>query len=88
MNTLIKNPPAVFVALCVTAPVAAILLLYGSNHWAESVVLGCLFIGACLLLALLGYSLWNIRHHRVRAVVGSLVCAYCLWQLIEIISKW
>jgi hypothetical protein len=88
MNALMKKLPVAFVALSIAAPTAALLLLYGTYHWDELVVLGCLFIGVCLWLALSGCSIWSIRHHRIRAIAGSLVCAYCLWQILQVISKW
>jgi len=85
---LTRFPPFAFIALCVAAPAAALLLLYGTHNWDESIVLSCLVIGCCLWLALFGWSILSIRHHRVRAIVGLLDCAYCLWQVLHVISKW
>jgi hypothetical protein len=80
--------PFGFIALSIAAPTAALLLLYGSYDWDESVVLGCLFIGFCLWLALFGWSISSIRRYRFRAFAGFLDCAYCLWQLLHAMSKW
>jgi hypothetical protein len=88
MNALVKNTPFGFVALSIAATAAALLLLYGTHDWDESVVLSCLFIGVCLWMSLFFWSIWSVRHHRVRAVAGSLVCAYCLWQILHVMSKW
>jgi hypothetical protein len=88
MNTLTKKTSPVFIALSIAAPIAAALLHYGTRHWDESIVLSCVFVEACLWMALLGWSIWSIRQHRIRAVGGSLVCAYCLWLVLQVMSKW
>jgi hypothetical protein len=88
MNTAIQKSPFAFMALCIAAPSAALLLLYGTHHWDQSVVLSCLFLTGCLWLILLGWTVASIRRHRIRVIVGTVVCAYCLWQTIHVLSKW
>jgi len=88
MNVLMKKTPLAFIALSIAAPAVALLLLYATYHWDESIVLSCLFIGVSLWLALFGWSICSVRHHRVRAIAGSLVCAYCLWQALQVVSTW
>jgi hypothetical protein len=88
MTTIIQKVPGAFLALSVAAPGAALLLLYGTYHWDESLLLSCLILGVGLWLALLGWSLWSVRGHRARAVFGSVICAYCLWQILHVVSEW
>jgi hypothetical protein len=89
MNTMLtKNSSIAFIILGIALPVVALSLFYGTYNWNESIVLSCLFIGVCLWLALFGWSIWSIRRHRIRAIVGLLDCAYCFWQLLYVISKW
>src|SRR5258708_6949617 len=85
----IKTPPPMknstfpFVALCIAAPTVQLLEAYGLHHWEDGAVFSLALTGLVLSLALLGWSIWSIRHHGVRAVAGSIVCAYCLWQVFQ-----
>jgi hypothetical protein len=88
MTTIIQKTPATFLALSVAAPGAALLLLYGTYHWDESLLQSCLILGVSLWLALLGWSLWSVRGHRARAVFGSVYLPYCSWQILHVVSKW
>jgi len=85
---LTKHSLLNFSVLSLAAPVAALLLLYSAYNWDESVVLSCLFIAGCLWLSLFSWSIWSIRHHRIRAIFGLLDCAYCLWQILHVVAKW
>jgi hypothetical protein len=80
--------PFAFVALGSATPVVAILLLYGTYNWDQSIVLSCLLIEGCLWMALFGWSIWSIRRYRVRAIVGLVDCAYCFWQVLHVMAKW
>jgi uncharacterized BrkB/YihY/UPF0761 family membrane protein len=73
----------VFIALCVAAPVVQLLERYGLSHWEDGVVFTLLVVGLLLLVVLFGWSVLSVRHHRIRAVVGSLVCAFCIWQAFQ-----
>jgi hypothetical protein len=88
MSAIIQRTSLAFAALSIAAPSAALLLPYATYHWDESLVLGCLAAGVGFWLALLAWSIWSVHRHRVRAVAGSLVCAYCLWQILHVMSKW
>ena len=88
MNTVVQKTPPAFLALSIATPSAALLLSYGTHHWDEALLLLCLIFGVVLWLALLGWSVRSVRRHRARAVVGSLICAYCLWEVLHVMSKW
>jgi hypothetical protein len=88
MTHVIQKTPPAFLALSVATPAAALLLVYGTYHWDESALFACLLLGADSWVTLLGWSLWSIRRHRSRAIAGSLICAYSLWQAMQIMSKW
>ena len=85
---IVKKEIAAFAALSVAASVSPLFLLYGTYHWEESAVLGCLFVASLLCFALFSWSIVSVRHNRVRAVIGSFVCAYCLWQILQVTSMW
>ncbi len=72
-----------FIALCIAAPAVQLLERYGLFHWEDGVVASLLLTGLLLMLVLLGWSVLSVRHHPVRAVAGSLICAYCLWQTFQ-----
>jgi uncharacterized BrkB/YihY/UPF0761 family membrane protein len=75
-----------FIALCVAAPVVQLLERYGLLHWGveEDLVLsGLLLAGLALIGSLFIWSLISVRHHKLRAIFGALVCAYCLWQVFQ-----
>jgi len=78
-----KNSTLVFTALCAAVLAVQYLGRYGLSHWEDSVVFTLLIVGLLLLLVLFGWSVLSIRHHKFRAVFGSLVCAFCLWQLFQ-----
>ena len=78
-----KNSVFAFIMLCVAAPAAQLLERYGLFHWGDEVVSSLLLTGLFLLMVLFVWSLLSVRHHRVRAVFGSLVCGYCLWQAFQ-----
>jgi hypothetical protein len=88
MNELANKTTYTFIMLSIAAPSTALLLLYATYHWDESVVLGNFFVGVGLWVILLGWSICSVRRHKIRAIIGSLVCTYCLWQMLEIMSKW
>jgi drug/metabolite transporter (DMT)-like permease len=88
MNALTKKIPYRFSVLCFAVTCCAILLSFGSSHWEESLVLGCFFICVGLWTILLGWSIWSIRRHRARAIAGALICAFCLWQVLQTVSRW
>jgi VIT1/CCC1 family predicted Fe2+/Mn2+ transporter len=83
MKRRMKKTTLAFVALCIAAPLVQLLEFYGLSHWKDGIVLSLLLIGFLLLLALFGWSVLSVRHHRIRAVVSSLICAYCLWQAFQ-----
>lgn len=75
-----------FPVLCVAAPALQLLERYGLLHWGveEDSVLLCLLLGGLvLLITLLIWSFINVRRQKVRAILGVLICAYCLWQAIQ-----
>ena len=78
-----KNPTLAFSALCLAAPAVQLLERYGLSHWQDGVVFSLLLLGLLLLVVLFGWSVLSVRHHRFRAVAGSLVCAFCVWQSFQ-----
>jgi hypothetical protein len=78
-----KNTSFAFVGLCIAAPAFQLLERYGLFHWRDDVVFPLLLVSLFLLALLFGWSVLSVRHHRIRAVVGSLVCAFCLWQVFQ-----
>jgi hypothetical protein len=78
-----KRSTFAFIALCIAAPAVQLLERYGLFHWQDGIVSGLLLAGIVLLIVLFGWSILGVRHHRVRAVAGSLICAYCLWQAFQ-----
>jgi uncharacterized BrkB/YihY/UPF0761 family membrane protein len=78
-----KKSTWAFIALCMAAPAFQLLERYGLFHWEDHVVFPLLLTSLVLLVVLFGWSLLSVRHHRVRALGGSLVCAYCLWQAFQ-----
>ena len=72
--------------LCVVAPATLLLERYGLLHWdveEDLVVSGLMLSGFALFLALFVWSLFSVRHHKLRAVFGGVTSAYCLWQMIQ-----
>lgn len=67
--------------LWVTAPMAFVTyaLTYASNR---SFADGCSTVGFVVLLLLFAWSLWSLRGHRGRAIVGLLMCAVVFWLLL------
>jgi uncharacterized BrkB/YihY/UPF0761 family membrane protein len=80
---LVKKSCFIFTALCIATPALQLLDLYGLYHWQDDVVTSLLVSGYVLLITLFFWSLLSVRHHRVRAIIGALVCAYSLWQLFQ-----
>jgi len=72
-----------FIGLCMAAPVFQLLERYGLFHWQDDVVFPLLLASIFLWLVLFGWSILSVRHHRVRAVAGALICTYCLWQSFQ-----
>jgi uncharacterized BrkB/YihY/UPF0761 family membrane protein len=77
------KPTFAFIALCIAAPALQLLEHYGLYHWEDGVVAGLLIAALVLLLTLFVWSVFSVRRHRVRAVAGALICAYCLWQAFQ-----
>jgi hypothetical protein len=78
-----KNSSFAFVTLCIAAPAVQLLERYGLFHWKNDVVFPLLLIGLFLLVVLFGWPILNVSHHKIRAIAGSLICAYCLWQAFQ-----
>ena len=78
-----KTSTFAFVALCIAAPAVQLLERYGLSHWQDGILSSLLIAGLVLLVVLFGWSVLSARHHRVRAVAGALICAYCLWQAFQ-----
>ena len=78
-----KNSTRAFIVLCIAAPVFQLLERYGLFHWEDLVVFPLLLTSLLLLAVLFGWSVLSIRRHRARALGGSLVCAYCVWQAFQ-----
>jgi uncharacterized membrane protein len=72
-----------FSLLCVAAPMAFVMyaLTYPSNR---SVADLCSTVGFVLFLLLFAWSLWSLRRHRGRAIVGLLASAAVFWLLLII----
>ena len=83
LDAFMKNSAFAFIALCAAAPVVLLLERYGLSHWEDGVVFTLLVVGLLLLVVLFGWSVLSVRHHRVRAVIGSLICAFCIWQVFQ-----
>jgi len=56
-------------------------LTYPSNH---SVADRCSTVGFVLFLLLFAWSLWSLRPHRARAIVGLLASTVVFWLLLVI----
>ena len=85
-DTSMTKLPSAFILLCVAAPASQLLERYGLLHWGverDLVLSGLLLAGLAILVALFIWSLISIRRHKLRAVFGGLVCAYCLWQFFQ-----
>src|SRR6266487_2130907 len=72
-----------FGALCLAAP-SALLLVYQTYAWNESVAMASLAVGVLLAVALLAWTCLSFYRRQRRAFVGLLACAYCFWQLLVI----
>ena len=72
-----------FSLLCVTAPMAFVMyaLTYPSNR---SVADLCSTVGFVIFLLLFVWSVWSLRRHRARAIVGLLMSAVVFWLLLII----
>ena len=75
-----KYSTLAFIGLCAAAPGAQLLEGYGRPHWDSGVDYPVLVLGFVLLLVLFFWSILGITRHLTRAIVGLLICAYCVWQ--------
>ena len=81
-----RKPTIAFLVLCVAAPALLLLERYGLLHWdveADLVLSDLLLSGLVLSVTLFIWSLFSVRRHKVRAIMGGLICAYCLWQAFQ-----
>jgi hypothetical protein len=78
-----KNSTWAFISLCIAAPAVQLLERYGLFHWQDGVVSSLLLTGVFLFLALLVWSVLIARRHPIQAVVGALICAYCVLQAFQ-----
>jgi len=76
----VKYSTLAFVGLCAAAPGAQLLESYGHSHWDRSVDFPVLVVGFVLLLVLFFWSIMGVTRHLTRAILGLLICAYCVWQ--------
>jgi hypothetical protein len=78
-----KYSTMAFIGLCAAAAGAQLLEGYGRPHWDKSVDYPVLVAGFVLLLVLFIWSIIGITRHLTRAIVGLLICAYCVWQAYQ-----
>jgi uncharacterized BrkB/YihY/UPF0761 family membrane protein len=80
------KPTVAFIALSAAAIALQLMERYGLMHWGvdrDTVLLFLLIFGLLFLVTLFVWSLVSVRQHKVRSVLGGLVCAYCLWQAFQ-----
>jgi hypothetical protein len=78
-----KNATLTFTALCFAAYGVQLLDEYALLHIGDGGIIVSLdFIGVAVFLALLGWSIGSVIHHRFRAVTGLIVCGLCIWQFM------
>jgi hypothetical protein len=78
-----KNSTIAFIVLCAAAAGAQLLKYYGHSHWDNSVDFPVLVVGFVLLVVLFLWSIMGVTRHLTRAIVGLLICAYCVWQAYQ-----
>ena len=73
----------VFSVLCILVPgtFASFVRFYEDHGDLEfhTATTGCLIFGGLAACLLLGWSAWGFRHHKVRAVIGFIVCLVTFW---------
>src|SRR5439155_313625 len=73
----------VFSSLCLLAPTA--FVLYALTYLIhQRFAVACSVAGFAFSVVLFGWSLWSLRRHRVRAVVGLVVCLVVFWLILII----
>ena len=73
----------IFAGLSVVAP-GAFLVFYPVYRRSELLAFASMILGVALSFLLLGWSLWSLRRHPARALLGLVVCGYCFWQVLVI----
>jgi uncharacterized membrane protein len=76
-------PKKLFIALCIAAPVSFAMV---RAIFPQSVSVAAVFAitGLVLSVVLLGWSIWNLFHHRRRAMLGfgSVLVCFCFLVVI------
>jgi hypothetical protein len=83
--------PLLFSFLCILVPAAfqcsAQLYDEYGDLQRHSATVGCLIFGGLASCSLLVWSVWDFRHHKVRAVIGFVVCSVTfLWTFLYLRS--